>query len=400
MKLVQINVSDYGSTGNIMISIQNAASALGHTALSFCGRSIKRYKNCTKITNSLDLYGHALLARFGKNGHGSKIATKKLIKMLDDIDPDVLLLHNIHGYYLNLGLFFDYLLSTRAKIFWTLHDCWTFTGGCAYFSKSNCEKYKTGCKDCSVCRTNYPKSFIDTTESEFKYKSELFSKCRNITFISPSKWLADIAKDSYIGRYPIHVINNGVDTSKFVPCDSSTVHQIKIKYNIPDNKPIILGVSSVWDSRKNPETFFKLAEKMPHYTFVMVGTCSMPSESSSNLINIPRTESIHDMSAIYSSAAVFLNLSVEDNFPLVSLEALSCAAPVISSCLCGSPEAVSPDTGIIVNPSDDTEIADAIKKIISDKNISETRRKCRNRAVTLYDCSVMTDNYLKLLFAD
>jgi len=400
VKLVQINVSDYGSTGNIAMSIQQASSAAGHDALLFCGRKTKGLQNCEKIGSTIDTYIHAIMARLGKNGHGSKSATKKLVKRLTEIKPDVILLHNIHGYYLNLDILFDYINNCKAKIFWTLHDCWAFTGGCAYFSNADCLKYKKQCENCSVCRSEYPKSFIDTTDREYTHKKALFCRRDDITFISPSNWLASLANESFIGNYPIQVINNGIDTKKFIPADTIETDSVKNKYGINSDKKIILGVASVWDSRKQACAFFNLAKKLPQYEFITVGAGCEANEKIDNITVIPRTENLEDMVGIYSAADIFLNLSLEDNFPLVVPEALACGTPVISSSLCGSPEAVSDDVGIIVNPCDLNEIIDAINSLIDKKSTTDISRKCRKRAVALYDCSVMTDKYLNLLFAD
>ncbi|MBQ8164683.1 MAG: glycosyltransferase [Clostridia bacterium] len=400
MKLVQINVSDYGSTGNIAMSIQQASLAKGHDALLFCGRKLKEYKNCERIGSSFDTYFHAAMARLGKNGHASKQATKALVEKLQKINPDVILLHNIHGYYLNLDILFEYINNCSAKIFWTLHDCWAFTGGCAYFSAANCRKYVKGCSDCPICRNEYPKSLIDTTKKEYFHKKSLFCKRSDITFISPSVWLANLAKESFIANYPIHVINNGIDTKKFIPADKIEIESVRKKYNIKFNKKIILGVASVWDNRKQADAFFRLAKKLPQYNFVAVGAGCNPKEAIENLTVIPRTENLEDMVGIYSAADVFLNLSVEDNFPLVVPEALACGTPVISSSLCGSPEAISDKVGIVVNPYNDDEIINAIHTTIDKKATTDISIDCRKRAVALYDCSIMTDKYLKLLFAD
>lgn len=399
MKLVQINVSDYGSTGNIAISIQQASLAQGHDALLFCGRKIKNQENCEKIGSTLDTYFHAILARFGKNGHGSKRATKRLVKKLTEIKPDVILLHNIHGYYLNLDIFFEYINNCDAKIFWTLHDCWPFTGGCAYFSKTDCTKYKKQCTNCSVCKSDYPKSLIDTASKEYAHKKALFCQRNDITFVSPSKWLAGLANESFIGNNPIHIINNGIDTKKFIPADAIETENVKNKYGINNGKKIILGVASVWDSRKQWDAFLALSQKLPQYQFITVGAgIDVSNKSSENLLVIPRTENLEDMVGIYSAADVFLNLSLEDNFPLVVPEALACGTPVISSSLCGNPEAVSENVGIIVNPKNQNEIIHAINTLIEKKNNSDISRICRKRAVALYDCSIMTDRYLSILF--
>lgn len=383
------------------MSIQQASLAEGHDALLFCGRKTKNFENCEKIGSTLDTYVHAVLARLGKNGHGSKSATKKLIKKLREINPDVILLHNIHGYYLNLDILFDYINNCNAKVFWALHDCWAFTGGCAYFSKTDCTKYKKQCQNCSVCKSDYPKSLIDTSNKEYTHKKALFCHRKDISFISPSKWLAGLASESFIGAYPMHIINNGIDTKKFIPSDTIETENVKNKYGINNGKKIILGVASVWDSRKQWNAFYELSQKLPQYQFVTVGAgIDISNKSADNLLVIPRTENLEDMVGIYSAADVFLNLSLEDNFPLVVPEALACGTPVITSSLCGNPEAVSENVGIIVNPKNQTEIICAINDLIDKKNNSDISRICRKRAVALYDCSIMTDQYLKLLFSE
>ena len=176
--------------------------AEGHDALLFCGRKTKDFQSCEKIGSKIDTYTHAIIARLGKNGHGSKIATKKLVNRLKEINPDVILLHNIHGYYINLDILFDYINKCDAKIFWTLHDCWPFTGGCAYFSKTDCVKYKSRCKNCTTCKSEYPKSLIDSSAKEYNHKKALFCRRNDITFISPSEWLAGLARGSFIGKHP------------------------------------------------------------------------------------------------------------------------------------------------------------------------------------------------------
>ncbi len=323
-KLVQINVVCNGSTGKIMCDIAKMANDNGYETFCFFGRGEpNRNINCIKIENKLSIYFHVLLARLGFNGHGSYFATKKLIKKIKEIDPDVIHLHNIHGYYLNLKVLFKYLKNEyKGKIVWTLHDCWAFTGHCSYFTSIKCNKWQKKCFNCPRLNV-YPKEYFDTTKKEFELKKKLFTNLNNLTLVTPSNWLKDLVKISFLKKYKVEVINNGIDLNIFKPTYDETIYD---KYNIPRNKKIILGVANVWTKEKGLYDFIKLSEKLDDsFVIVLVGVDDKIQKIlPNNILAIKRTDHQIDLAKIYTIADVFVNPTYEDNYPTTNLESIAC----------------------------------------------------------------------------
>ena len=370
MKVVQINVVCNGSTGKIMCDLARKLNEKGHESYIFFGRgNPKNDLNCKKIENKFSIYFHGLLGRLGLNGHGSYFSTKRLIKELKKINPDVIHLHNIHGYYLNLKVLFKYLKNKyKGKIVWTLHDCWTFTGHCAYFTMSKCNKWKTGCCKCQNLNC-YPKESIDTTKKEYRLKKNLFTDLNNLTIITPSIWLKELVKKSFLKQYDVKVINNGIDLNIFKPQHDNKILE---KYNIPKNKKIILGVANIWEERKGINDFIKLSKKIDSkkYQIVLVGTDEniekiLPKE----IISIRRTDNQEELAKIYSSARVLFNPTYEDNYPTINLEAQACGLPVITYKTGGCPEQVP------ANNITDNNINNIIKKINQKLEIKDLKKE-------------------------
>ena len=426
MTIVQINVSDYGSTGAIMQTVQNLARCKGYTAVSFAGRRKTTDEEKTRpVGNTIDTYLHALLARFGGNGHGSKRATEKLSKELKAIAPDAVILHNIHGYYLHLETLFATLKDLAERngthIFFVLHDCWSFTGGCAHFFAENCRKWecaendvaeKNHCGNCNVCRKVYPKSYIDTTEKEFFFKKKLYTSLprEKVTVIAPSQWVAEEASKSFLGQYETKVIPNGVNIEIFKPRPIEEKLAVLNKYGVPTDKPIVLGVASVWDERKQPGLFKKLADIAKDCTVLMAGLSKKQKNNlPKNVYGICRTENAAELACLYSAASVLLDPTLEDTFPLVPLEALACGTPVVTSPVCGCPEQVDHLTGIVLsNPTSVNEAYRAVCAVLNEQKkaaslsvkeadkILFTTELCRSRALTLYDNYKMALSYIEL----
>lgn len=426
MTIVQINVSDYGSTGAIMHTVRNLALCKGHNAISFAGRC--KYADEEKaicVGSITDKYFHALLARFGKNGHGSKRNTEKLAERLEQLAPDTIIVHNIHGYYIHLETFFSclkHLAETRGtEICFVLHDCWNFTGGCAHYFGDGCEKWhcsdedrdgKIYCGDCKVCKKVYPKSYVDTSAEEFSLKKRLFAALpeKSVTIIAPSRWIADEARKSFLNKYEITVVPNGVNIENFKPRPIEEKYEVLKKYGIPTDKPIVLGVASVWDSRKQPSLFYKLADIAKDCTVLMVGLSKKQKrELPENVYGICRTENTTELSCLYSAASVLLNPTLEDTFPLVPLEALACGTPVVTSSVCGCPEQIDHKTGIILaNPCSVNEAYRAVLTVLNEQkntaslsvkeaeNALYTTELCRSRALELYDNYKMASAYMAL----
>ena len=362
MKILMINsVCGIRSTGRICTDIAAELVAQGHEVKIAYGREnvpeqFKKY--AVRIGNDLDVKLHGIIARlFDKAGYGSKNVTEKFIKQIKDYDPDIIHLHNIHGYYINIEVLFNYLKNCGKPVVWTLHDCWAFTGHCAYFDFVGCEKWKTGCYRC-LQKKSYPSSIlVDRSEKNYLQKKQLFATLSNMTVVTPSEWLAGLVKKSYLGKYNIRVINNGIDTEVFKP----TMGNFRQKHNI-GSKKIILGVAGVWDKRKGLEDFYKLSSILDDsFQIVIVGLNEKQINAlPKNILGISRTESVNELAELYSVAEVFVNPTYEDNYPTVNLEAQACGTPVITYDTGGSPESV--DFKGVVNKGDVKDIAYLIKQ--------------------------------------
>ena len=335
MKLLFINsVCGTGSTGRICTDLAKEYEKNGDEVKIAYGRNFsvpeqfKKY--AVKIGGCLNTKLHFLQTRlFDAHGFGSKCATKKFLKWAEKYNPDVLWLHNIHGYYINVELLFQWIKSRpNMQVKWTLHDCWAFTGHCAYFDYAKCDRWKNGCGNCPSLK-DYPKTYIDSTKRNYQRKKQAFTllPIEQLTIITPSKWLAGLVKESFLKKYDVEVINNKIDTSIFKPTPSS----IKEKYGISDKK-IILGVASVWDRRKGLEDFIKLSSLISDdYKIVLIGLSSKQIKAlPSKILGLQRTESQLQLVQWYSAAYCFFNPTYEDNYPTVLLEAQACGTPTVS----------------------------------------------------------------------
>lgn len=361
-KILQINtVCGVGSTGRIAKDIGQLIEKDDMESYIAYGYGKCSDKNAIKIGTKLEYYTHNLLSRLtGRQGRYSYFATRRFLKKLDKIKPDVIHLHNIHGNYINYPLLFKYINKNQIPIIWTLHDCWSYTGKCVHYDYIKCEKWKNECKNCKQLR-EYPKSyFFDFSKNEYIKKKDTFTSITNMHIITPSEWLAREVEKSFLQRYPIQVIRNGIDLSKFKKVDSN----FRKKYNI-EGKFIVLGVASEWTKRKGADTFIELSKALnTNYQIVMVGlTEKQKNNFPDNIIKINKTNSIQELVEIYSSANVFVNPTLEDNFPTTNIEALACGLPVITYNTGGSVEAVNGNCGIIIEKENINQLVDAIENV-------------------------------------
>ncbi len=353
MKLVLINAESGKGGGPATICDDiywNFCSASDKNEALVCyGRqcnentAVNRYK----VGDKLSLGWHLIKTRlFDAHGLGSKAATKKLVAKLKEYKPDVVNLHNIHGYYLNYEILFKYLKEAGLPVVWTLHDCWPFTGHCAYFDLANCDKWKTHCKECPQ-KSAYPaSSLFDRSSQNFDKKKELFAGISNqLTVVTPSAWLGDLVKESFLKDCRVEVINNGIDLKVFKPALGS----FKDSHDIADKK-LVLALASEWTVRKGFEDIKYIGTHLPKdYQLVIVGLAEeQVAEVPKEIIAITRTDSVQQLVEIYSEADVFVNASVEDNFPTVILEALACGTPVVTYDTGGCREEIDTATGILV----------------------------------------------------
>lgn len=394
--LFQINtVGNTGSHGQIAEAIGNLAIENGWISYIAYGRRPRASKSkLIKIGTKWDIGMHVLQTRlFDRHGFASRRATKILIKRIKAIQPDIIHLHNIHGYYLNIELLFEYLSFANIPVIWTLHDCWPLTGHCSHFDFIGCNKWKTGCYQCPQ-KKEYPASFwIDRSRKNHHLKREFFTSVKNLTLVPVSQWLADIVGQSFLSKVPVKVIHNGININVFKP---STDSSFRTKYKLQD-KFILLGIASVWTPRKGMKDFIELSKKLnSDYQIILVGlNQSQLNQLPQHMVGIAKTESIHELAEIYSSADVFINPTWEDNFPTTNLESLACGTPVVTYRTGGSPEAIDAETGIVVKKGDILGLLQAIQTL-KEKGKNSYSLVCRERAERFYNKNERYMDYLKL----
>ena len=395
MRILQINsVCGIGSTGRIATDLHKVLTDHGNESYIAFGRG--NAMNCDKairIGTKYDNYYHAFLTRiFDKHGQGSKSATKHFIQEIIQIKPDIIHLHNIHGYYINYVELFQFLREYGKPVIWTLHDCWSFTGHCSYFEYVGCTKWQTQCLKCPQ-KGEYPKSMLlDNSKKNFKIKSYAFRSLDNLTIVSPSEWLSELINKSFMKDYRIKVINNGIDLDVFKPRQSN----FRERYSLI-SKFILLGVANVWDKRKGFSYFLDLSKKLlTDEVIVLVGLSEQQKKNlPANIIGILKTKNTIELAEIYSASDVFVNPTLQDNFPTTNLEALACGTPIVTFRTGGSVESVSLDCGLVANKGDINDLVSKIRTIKRRGKMYYSIR-CTDRAKNFYNKNERNFDYLNL----
>ena len=363
MKYLFINsVAGRGSTGQIIVKACRELRQQGHECRIAYGLSAADCGDIPTMTigTPLDYTVHAAMQRvLDCGGFGSRRATERFLRQVRAYDPDVIWLHNLHGYYIHVGLLFDYLRGCGKKIIWTLHDCWAFTGHCPYFDFAGCEKWRTGCGGCPQKRL-YPESLLlDGSKRNFRKKKALFTGIPNLTIQVPSNWLADRVCQSFLSEYPIEVVYNTVDREIFKP----TSGELRRRWGLED-KYIILGVASVWEPRKGLKDFIALSKLLEEpCRIVLIGlTPEQSRDLPANILPLPRTATVTELVQAYTTADVYVTPSVEETFGMTVLEAACCGTtPIVyqgTAC-----EEVARLYGGIAVPRGAEHIADAIERL-------------------------------------
>lgn len=371
MKVLCINSVPYGSTCRIMLGVKSAAEENGIIVDTASGYSYHPVKdlpnNHIAIGGVVGKLLHTWCARItGYHGCFSHFATWRLLKKMAKEKYDVIHLHNIHGWYLNLPMLTRYIKKNKIKVIWTLHDCWSFTGQCPHYAMIDCEKWKTHCFDCPQCK-DYPRVDVDRSERMFDLKKQWFTGM-DAVLVTPSQWLADQVRQSFMKDYPVKVINNGIDLNIFKP----TASDFRKRYNCEDKK-IVLGVSMGWNIKKGLDVFVELASRLPDdYQIVLVGGNEHTDRQlPSNVISIHRTQNQQELAEIYTAADVFVNPTREDTFPTVNIEALACSTPVITFKTGGSPEIIDETCGSVVECDDLYALESEIIRMCTDRSYTQ-----------------------------
>lgn len=396
MKVLQINsVFGTGSTGRIVKDLNKITIKSGSNSIAVYGRGNRVDKpGIFRIGNRIDNGVHGIITRiFHRHGFGSKIPTIKLIRFIQKYNPDIIHLHNMHGYYININLFFKYIKKTSNIVVWTFHDCWPFTGHCAHYDYIKCDKWKTKCYKCPQ-RKIYPASWIvDNSEKNYQDKKLLFNGLTNLTIVTPSNWLANQVKLSFLKEYPVKTIYNGIDISVFCPIKEELKKSLINELGI-SNDFIIITVASLWNERKGLDVFIQLSKQYPNNaSFIIVGVSKEQKKKlPSNIIGIVRTNDRNELAALYSLADVFVNPTLEETFGLTNIEALACGTPVITFNTGGSPEAIDDTCGIVVEKGSVEGLIKAIEHI---RNNPFSPEACRKRAM-MFDKNDKYAEYIKL----
>lgn len=396
MRVAQINsVCGQGSTGRITVELSEMLSNNGINNHIYYGVGTSEFKSSTKFSSDLYVKYNILKTRlFGKHSFYSKTGTKRLIKFLKNYQPDVIHLHQPHGHYINIKLLINFINEHEIPLVLTLHDCWIFTGHCVHFTVANCEKWKTGCGGCPQLK-QYPKSLIfDRTAESFRDKNILLNSIKNVSFVAISDWIYSISKQSMIKNQKVFKIYNGIDTKIFLP---KNVNYLRSMYDF-QSKFVVLGMANKWITNNNTSNLSRFMEKMDDdVVFVLIGVT--PDQKASlprNVFGVERISDINKLADFYSLADVFVNLSYEDSFGLVSAEALSCGTPVVAynSTACG--EIVGNDNcGKIVSLGNFDDVISAVKHIKMNGKSYYTQN-CRERVLAMYDKDNTYREYLNL----
>lgn len=397
LKLLQISVEvNSGSVGRIAEQIGIVAINNGWDSyITFARNHNQSKSNLIKIGNKIDLYWHGLMTRiFDTHCLHSTRATKKLVVQIKEIKPNIILLHHIHGYYLNMEVLFKYFSTIDIPIVWVFHDTWSITGHCGNYSDVvGCDRWKKECFKCPL-KTFYPGSYVfDRSKKNFRQKKKLFTSINRLTIVPVSNWLATKVKESFFKDFDINVITNSIDIMAFSDTKSNVFRK---KYGLI-NKFIMLGVSTAWSDMKGLQDYLQLSKLIDaNSIIVLVGlTKKQIAELPDNIIGIERTESVKELAQIYSESDVVLSLSYEETFGLTIVEGLACGTPGVVYNRSASPELIDEKTGFIVEPQDYNEIL-RVLKTIKDNGRLYYSHNCRERAELLYDANKKFQSYVDL----
>lgn len=394
-KLLLINVAlNWGSTGKIVEGIGTLAQTGGWEVFVAHGARYKNLSTTTSIQVSSKVgewihYVNSSL--FDAQGLGSRCETKQFLKQVEEIKPDIVHIHNIHGCYINYPLLFTYLKEHNIPVVWTLHDCWAMTGHCVHFMRSNCMKWQAMCHHCPQKKT-FPSSYLfDRSERNYKLKRDLFTSMPVMHITTVSSWLKGVAEVSYLKKYPVSVVPNGIKTDVFNYEPSDILERFGLQ-----GKKLLLAVAIGLDERKGLYDYIKLANKLPdQYQLMLVGLTEEESKTlPENIIAEKRTNSTRELAAYYSAADALLSLSYEETFGLTIIEAMACGTPAIVYDNTAQPELVTLETGMIVPTGDIEALVKAIEEVCSKPKESYSIA-CRNHSLE-YDEKLSYQKYLDI----
>lgn len=395
MNIIQINATaGIGSTGKIMIDLDGIINSDNNGFMICAYQNNNLSNNLFSFNNKNSNYvlkKNILISRItGIMGHRHTKETYEAIKWLDEKQPDIVHLHNIHGDWIDYRVLFKYLKEKNIPVIWTLHDCWAFTGRCSHFELCGCEKWKSGCFKCTNKHVYPITYFFDHSSRLWNEKKNIFTGLEKMTIVTPSMWLKEYVEKSFLSKYPVVVINNGIDTDIYKPVTSKSKY-----YDGIQDKKIILAVASSWSTFKGLDDIMILNNLINHdlYQIVIVGLNDKQMKMCpDNIVGVSRTNSQEELVELYSGADVFINLTYQDNYPTTNLEAISCGTNVITYNTGGSPESI-PNKEYIVNQGDVQKVYELIVQICQSP---KEKQKLREYAINHFDKNIKFNDYIKL----
>lgn len=394
MKIVQINaVNGIKSTGRSTIELSEFIKKQGHESYIVHSEGLNT-EDSYKVGNNIEKKIHALLSRVtGRQGYFSDYSTKKLIKYFKKINPDIIHLRNLHANYINIEILMNYIIEYEKSVVLTLHDCWFYTGKCTHYTVDNCFRWKDSCGSCPRLKKDIPSFIFDRTTTMLKDKESWYRQIKKLAVIGVSDWITEEAKKSILAEANIiQRIYNGIDLENFYPKKSN---EFKKHHNLQD-KYLLLGVASHWTTEKGLHKFIDLSEKLvENEVIILIGNISDVQKLPKNIINIKETEQIELLADIYSSADLFLNLSLEETFGKTTAESLACGTPAIVYNSTANPELIGKGCGDILYSEDINELREKIDKI-KVRRKSEYSNACRKYAEDRFDKNKNNNMYIDL----
>ena len=389
MKIVQINSTcGVGSTGKICVDISKLLTEKGIENYILYTQGNSDYPLGIKYAGKKYIKLQALKSKiFGNYGFNSKSITKRLIEELERIRPDVVHMHNMHSHNCHLEILFNYFRKTQVKVYWSFHDCWALTSYCPHFDMIGCDKWKNGCHHCEL-RPSYS-WFFDRSKKLYERKKAIFNGV-NITIVTPTHWLTEVIKNSFLKNVECRLLKYGLDLDTFVATESD----FRAKHGL-EEKHIVLGVAFGWGAKKGLDCFIELSKRLPSkYQIVLVGTNEeVDKQLPQNIISIHKTQNQQELAEIYTASDLFVNCTREETFGLVNLEALACGTPVLTFRTGGSPEAIDETCGAVVEKNDIDGAEKEIIRICECKPYSN--EACRARAMS-FEKNLSYAEYIKM----
>jgi glycosyltransferase involved in cell wall biosynthesis len=392
MRVLEINtVQGIGSTGKIATELYDMLQERGEEcAIAYARGTAPERMHTIRIGNKFAVCLHGMMTRItDRHALYSVHATRRLVEQIKDYAPDLIHLHNLHGYYLDIRTLFAFLKEYDRPVVWTLHDCWSYTGHCAYYTNAGCEKWKSQCENCPL-KKEYPASMLcDNSRENYKIKKELFTSLNKLQLVTPSEWLKGEVEQSFFQGIPCKSVPNGIELDTFDWKKEGQQKALKEKYGL-SGKKVVLGVANVWEKRKGWDDFMKLPGFLPgDYQVVMVGLAEkQKKELPPDITGYPRTESVSQLADFYRMADVYFNGSFQETMGMTTGEAICCGTPAVVYRGTAVPESVGDGCGIIVEPGDVKAAAEAAVKL------------CENPAAHFEACKAYRSRFDKKIFCD